>query len=146
MNAAEMECAAVMEESLYAVAESGEDITPHFFRKFFTTFPDQLSNFQNPRVTCGSMAIEILDTLFGVAKRDLWVPNATEGFVIAHRSYGDIAPFIYNTSLDLFIDTLADLAGNSWTADYDAAWRAQAETLKVIIAQADHSLRKFNSS
>ncbi|MGD9472462.1 MAG: globin [Novosphingobium sp.] len=128
--------AEILEQSLCAVAEAGEDITPHFFTRFFARHPEQQALFFQPRVSCGAMVNEILDSLLGLAAHEGWVNSSIHNLVIAHRCYGDFPPSLYAELLDVFVDTLADLAGERWNAGYDAAWRQLAAELHKLIVSA----------
>lgn len=126
----------VLERSLYAVAESGEDVTPHFFKRFFARHPDQEAMFFQPSVSCGAMVNEILESLIALATQEGWVETSIHNLVIAHRCYGNFPLPLYAELLDLFVETLADLAGPRWTAEFDAAWRQVAARLYALIARA----------
>ncbi len=128
--------AQLLEESLYAVAEAGEDITPHFFERFFDRHPEQQAVFFHPTVTCGAMMNEILESLMALATQESWVPTSIQNLVVAHRSYGDIPLPLYAELLDLFVETLAGIAGERWSAEYDAAWRRQSAELLELITRA----------
>lgn len=128
--------AVVLEQSLYAVAEAGEDITPHFFKRFFASHPEQQQTFFQPTVSCCAMVNEILDSLLGLATHETWVDNSIHNLVIAHRCYGNFPLPLYAELLDLFVETLAQLADDRWTDQYDAAWRQAASQLYALIARA----------
>lgn len=127
---------AVLEQSLYAVAEAGEDITPHFFARFFALHPEQRAMFFQPDVTCGAMATEILDSLLALASNEGWVDTSIANLVVAHRCYGDFPLPLYAELLEVFVLTLADIAGPRWTAEFDAAWRQVTAELYAMIAKA----------
>ncbi len=126
----------ILEQALMAVAEADEDITPHFFRRLFERHPEQQASFYHPTVTCGTMVNEMIELLMALGAEERWVENSTQSLVMAHRCYGDIALPLYGESLDLLIDTFADLAGNRWTPEFDSAWRNVARRFKTIIEQA----------
>jgi len=126
----------ILEHALMAVAEADEDITPHFFKRLFDRHPEQQASFYHPAVTCGTMVNEMIELLTALAAEERWVDGSTQSLVMAHRCYGDIALPLYGESLDLLIDTFADLAGDRWTPEFDMAWRAVAQRFKTIIEQA----------
>ncbi len=126
----------ILEQSLYAVAEAGEDITPHFFERFFALHPDQQAMFFQPTVSCGAMVNEILESLIALAANEGWVSTSIHNLVIAHRCYGNFPLPLYAELLDLFIETLADLAGDRWSAEFEAAWRQTTAELYTLIAHA----------
>lgn len=128
--------AEVLEQSLYAVAEAGEDITPRFFARLFARHPEQQRMFFQPTVSCGAMVNEILESLLALANRDEWVCNSINNLVVAHRCYGDFPLPLYAELLDLFVETLAELAGERWADEYDSAWRQVTGQLNALIARA----------
>jgi nitric oxide dioxygenase len=126
---------AVLERSLYAVAEAGEDITPVFFKRFFALHPDQEQIFFQPDQTCGVMVNEILDSLLALDSNEGWVSISIQNLVAAHRCYGDFPLSLYQDVLDVFVATLAELAGDRWSAEFDAAWRRVTGELYALIAK-----------
>ncbi len=126
----------VLERSLYAVAEAGEDITPHFFARFFARHPEQQAMFFQPTVTCGAMVTEILESLLALASQEGWVNTSIHNLVISHRCYGNFPLPLYAELLEVFVDTLAELAGERWSAEFDTAWRQVTAELYALIAHA----------
>jgi hypothetical protein len=92
--------------------------------------------FFQPAVTCGAMVNEILESLLALAAGEAWVDTSIHNMVIAHRCYGNFGLPLYAELLDLFVDTMADLAGERWSAEYDAAWRRLTADLYALIARA----------
>ena len=128
--------AQLLDQSLQVVAEAGEDLTPHFFSRLFERHPEQEENFFHPAITCGPMVNEIIESLLALAGDAGWVRSSIQELVIAHRSFGDIPQELYAEVFDILIETMADLAGEKWTAEYDAAWRGQANQLTEIVRAA----------
>lgn len=126
--------AELMMQSLEVVADTGQDIVPIFFDRFFAAYPEQRRSFYHPNVTCGAMVNEILESLMGMATGETWVPGSIQSLVVAHRSFGDIPLDQYSGLLDIMIKTLAEIAGPRWTPEFEAAWQEQADELKQIIA------------
>jgi len=126
----------LLEQSLYAVAEAGEDITPHFFARFFARHPEQQAMFFQPTVSCGAMVSEILESLVALAANEGWVDTSIHNLVIAHRCYGNFPLPLYAELLDIFVETLADLAGERWSAEFEAAWRQVTAELYRLISHA----------
>lgn len=126
----------LLEQSLYAVAEAGEDITPHFFARFFARHPDQQAMFFQPSVSWGAMVNEILESLIALSARESWVDTSIHNLVIAHRCYGNFPLPLYAELLDLFVETLAELAGDCWSGEFEAAWRQATAELYRLIAHA----------
>jgi len=42
---------------------------------------------------------------------------------MAHRCSGDIGLPLYAGSIDMLIDTFAEVAGHGWSKPFDTAWR-----------------------
>jgi len=126
----------ILEESLWFIAETGEDITPHFFGRLFARYPEQKQAFHHYDSTCGTMVNEMLESLLALAAHEEWVERSTQSLVIAHRCYGAITLPQYADSIDMLIDTLAELAADRWSDRHDKAWRAQANSLKAIVERA----------
>jgi hemoglobin-like flavoprotein len=126
----------VIERSLFAVAESSQDITPIFYRRFFALHPDQEELFAKASEACGPMVNEILENLLALASGESWVQLSIDNQVSAHRCYGNFALSLYRDVLDVFVSTLAELAGKHWSAEFDAAWRQITGEFYALIAKA----------
>ncbi len=126
----------VLERSLYVVAESGLDLTPIFFRRFFALHPDQEQMFPKSSEACGEMVNEILENLLALASDESWVQLSIDNQVSAHRCYGNFSLPLYRDVLDVFVRTLEDLAGKRWSAEFDAAWRQMTDKFYALIAKA----------
>ena len=127
--------AEVLEQSLFAVAEVGEDVTPHFFALLFARHPEQQPMFFQPAASCGAMVTEILESLLALAAQEPWVDSSIQNLVVAHRCYGDFPLPLYAEVLDLFVETLATLAAERWTSEFDGAWRQVTSQLFATIAR-----------
>ena len=131
--------AALMEASLLAAAETGADIRAPLFDKFFTAFPDRRASFYNLEASTPRMTNETLEMMLGLAKGEQWVWYQIAALEFTHRNYGDLPQVEYDSFVDLAVDTLAEAAQQDWTAEMDAAWRRQAERLKIMIKEALYS-------
>jgi len=125
----------IMEQSLFAVAEADEDITERLYAKFFEAHPEQEANFFHPATTKGQMVNEILESLLALAQGQQWAEDSIRNHVIAHRSYGDIPFLLYGELLNMLVICLADLAGNRWSIQYQAAWDRQTARLIRIVGE-----------
>lgn len=130
-----MSAAAIMEQSLECVADSGVDIVPLFYEHFFALHPEQRTQFQNDSHSYGTMANEIMAMLLALAEGEQWVGTMMHSHLMTHQSHGDFSPNHYTDVLSVFIDTLAAVAGDQWRPGHEAAWRAQADALGDIIAK-----------
>ncbi len=125
----------ILERSLWAVAEADRDITPIFFERLFSRYPQQRRYFHHADSTCGAMVNEMIETLLGLAAGDGWVERSTQSLVLAHRCYGEILLAHYTDSIDMLIDSLAEVAGDRWSKQFETAWREQGSALKALIAR-----------
>jgi hemoglobin-like flavoprotein len=127
--------AEILERSLWAVAEADRDITPIFFSRLFARYPEQRPSFHHADSTCGAMVNEMIETVVGLATGEDWVERSTQSLVMAHRCYGDIPLALYADSIDMLIDTLAEVAGDDWSEQFETVWREQGSALKTLIAR-----------
>lgn len=127
---------AAIEAPLFAIAEADIDITPALFDRFFATFPEQRAPFLNLDAAAGRMTNETIEAMIGLATNEHWVPTTIINFVDLHRNYGDFPASLYAAFIDMTVDALADASGVAWTDDSNAAWRAQANCLKAMVAEA----------
>jgi hemoglobin-like flavoprotein len=125
-----------MEAPLFAIAEADIDITPTLFDRFFATFPEQRAPFINLDAAAGRMTNETIEAMIGLATNEQWVPTTIINFVDLHRNYGDFPASLYDAFIDMTVDALAEAAGAAWTKDSNTAWRAQANRLKAMVAEA----------
>ena len=125
-----------MEAPLFAIADSDIDITPALFDRFFATFPEQRAAFINLDAAAGRMTNETIEAMIGLATDEHWVPITIINFVDLHRNYGDFPASLYAAFIDMTVDALAHAAGAAWTDESNAAWRAQADRLKAMLAEA----------
>jgi hemoglobin-like flavoprotein len=127
---------AAIEASLFAIAEANIDITPALFERFFETFPEQRAPFLNLDAAAGRMTNETIEAMIGLATNEHWVPTTIVNFVDLHRNYGDFPASLYAAFIDMTVDALAQAAGTAWAPESNAAWRAQADRLKAMVAEA----------
>lgn len=125
-----------MEKTLLAIAETGIDIAPLLFERFLAAYPGQRATFTNLEAAMGRMTNETVEALLGLASCQYWVPVTIANFVDLHRNYGEIPLAQYAAFVDMTVDALLEAAGPSGTAAQEAAWRAQAERLNRMIAEA----------
>jgi hypothetical protein len=125
-----------MDAPLFAIAEADIDITPALFDRFFATFPEQRAPFLNLEAAAGRMTNETIEAMIGLATNEHWVPTTIINFVDLHRNYGDFPASLYAAFIDMTVDALADAAGVAWTGESNAVWRAQANRLKAMVAEA----------
>jgi hemoglobin-like flavoprotein len=129
--------AELMEASLIAVADSGVELRHLLFARWFAAWPDRQATFINADASSRRMTDETLEMMLGLAKgEEQWVGPLVDELAFTHRSYGRLPWAEYESWIDLTVDVMGELAGESWSAATDAAWRKQAERLKVLIQAA----------
>lgn len=128
--------AALMEESLVAVADSGVEIRDTVFDRFFAAFPDHREAFLSVETTARQMTEETLEMLYGLAQGESWVWPRIADLVYEHQAYGDPGLREYGGFVRLLIEELGNAAGDGWTAACEGAWIRQAEKLEEMIGEA----------
>jgi len=121
--------------SLEAVAETGMDIVPLYFQRYFATFPGDESMFYNRQSSLGIMVNEMLTALLSQAEGSDWVPTYLRAQVATHHDKGIIPVERYRAALGILIDVLGATAGDRWTADFEDAWRSEADKMYELIAR-----------
>lgn len=128
-----MKSPSIISASLDVVAETGIDITPIFFDRFFSDHPDQRDAFNRPQTTQGAMINEIIDFIIALEADDDWITDAINSTVAKHHSYGDISPVDFENVLRTLVETLSTVADQRWTFDFSQAWFTQISRLMKII-------------
>jgi hypothetical protein len=129
--------ATVMEITLIAVADSGIDLRHPLFARFFEAWPERRATFINVDAASRRMTDETLELMYGLAKdEEHWVWPMVAELAHNHDGYARLPWAEHESWIDLTVDVLGELAGESWSAEADAAWRRQAERLKVMIQDA----------
>jgi hemoglobin-like flavoprotein len=127
----------LMEASLIAVADSGIELRHPLFARWFAAWPERRATFINADASSRRMTDETLEMMLGLAKgEEQWVGPLVDELAFTHRSYGRLPWAEYESWIDLTVDVLGELAGDAWNAEADAAWRKQAERLKLMIQDA----------
>lgn len=125
-----------MEASLVAAAEAGVPLHEPLFERFFAAFPERKASFLVPDAAAPRMADETLQIMLGLAGGEGWVWPFVSEMVSMHRAYGDLPASEFDAFVDMAVGTLAAAAGSGWSAECDAAWWRQADSLKRLIADA----------
>ena len=120
-------------ESLELCAETGEDITPAVYEKYFAACPgsEALMSHIDDLVRAKMMA-EVY--------RLIMLPNFNdeEGYlnfeVNNHALAYSVEPHMYNTLLYALSDTVAETMGDNWNQTYASAWEDRIDALTVEIS------------
>ena len=128
--------AALMEQSLLKLAESGVELRLGLYQRFFAAFPARQAAFLCPEATSLRMTDETLQMLYGLASEEKWVWPLVAELIYTHRAYGNLPLREYDAFVDMVVAELAAVLGESWSEAEAEAWLAQAERLKAMIATA----------
>ena len=128
--------AALMEQSLLKLAESGVELRHGLYQRFFAAFPARQAAFLCPEATSLRMTDETLQMLYGLAGEEKWVWPLVAELIYTHRAYGNLPLREYDAFIDMVVEELAAVLGESWSEAEAEAWQAQAERLKTMIATA----------
>lgn len=124
-----------MMASLEAVGETGVDIVPLYFQRYFAIHPTDEAMFYNRQTSQGTMVNEMLTALLSQAEGSDWVHTYLRAQITTHHDKGVFPVERYRAALDILVDVLRDTAGDRWSATYDAAWRNEAARMYELIVQ-----------
>lgn len=121
--------------SLEAVAETGVDIVPLYFERYFAAYPADKAMFYNRQSSQGVMVNEMLTALLSQAEGSDWVRTYLRAQVTTHHDKGVFPVERYRAALDVLIDVLGTTAGDRWSPAYESAWRNEAARMYGMIVQ-----------
>jgi len=124
--------AALIEQSLAALAEAGVEIRYALFERFFAAYPERRASFLNLEVSSIRMTDETLQMMHGLAAGENWVGPLVNELSFTHRNYGVLPDAEYDAFIDMTVEAVLAVAGNVSAL----AWRRQAERLKLMVATA----------
>ena len=124
-----------MLRALDAVAESGVDIVPLFFERFYAACPEQAALFCNRGSSEGLMVNEMLSMLLAQAGEEAWLPTMMRAQINTHHDHGDIQLEQYRVTLGLLLETMQAVAGERWTPTFNKAWQDACDGLFGMIAR-----------
>jgi hemoglobin-like flavoprotein len=112
------------------VADSGEDIAPAIYGKFFQAMPEaeQHISIMDERMR-GRMVEQIYSLLLGEADTDYLKFEAD-----MHRGYGANTAF-YRGILEAVKDTVRDRLEDQWSGEFEGAWDRSIERITGEIEQ-----------
>jgi hemoglobin-like flavoprotein len=128
--------------SLELAAERCEDLTPLVYERLFRERPETQKMFrtQGSALVKGSMlelAIEAILDFVGERKASHRLIFCE---VQSHDAYGT-TPELFNAFFTVIADTLREVLGNDWTAEFDAAWRKLREDLDRYVDDATRAMQ-----
>lgn len=115
--------AALIEESLEQLAETGQDPTPEVYARLFTRHPYMRPYFL--RDTNGAIKGEMLSRTFSaildfVGERR-YADHMIGTEIMTHEGY-DVPREVFVTFFAAIRDTLSDMLGERWTPAFASAW------------------------
>lgn len=125
----------MIDASLEAVAQSGVDIVPAYFERFYSTFPEQLEAFNRPNATQGAMVNEMISFIAASASEEAWVDAAVDDTAARHSSYGEISPDQFKRAIDILIEVLANAGGAAWRPEHTDVWLVHAKRIEARLRQ-----------
>lgn len=119
-------------QSLEMIAEKGVDITQAVYENYFSSSPEseQLMSHMDP-LAMGKMMEEILRLIMieDFTEEDGYLNWEVENHEMAYN----VEPDMYDPLFTALIETVKGTMGESWNADYEAAWITRTNTLKQEI-------------
>lgn len=128
--------------SLELAAERCEDLTPLVYDRLFKERPETRRMFrtEGSELVKGAMlelAIEAILDFAGERK-------ASHRLIIcevqSHDCYGT-SPELFNVFFTVIADTVQDLLGDEWTAEFDRAWRKLRDDLDRYVEDAVRAMQ-----
>lgn len=126
--------AALLEASLVALGEGGDDLGQALYERFIAAHPEHARAFTYPEAAWDRMTRETLEALVGLAEGAPWVETHVVNFVDLHRNYGDFSPRDYTDWVELAIAEMEARSPGRWPPAASAAWRRQADRLLELVS------------
>ena len=125
---------ALLNASLEIAVMQSEDFAPAVFQRFFSECPSASKLFtipdpSMPPLGCGQMVFEIISLILDQAAGEAYVASYMHQIATEHSGFDVRDPEHYKAFLTALVDTLAQLAGNEWNAEFQTAWSRQCACL-----------------
>lgn len=121
-------------QSLEQLADTGVDITPAVYTRFFRACPPAQALFGTAEACAvqGKMVNELVQTVLDRLENKPYSRIVVETMVSDHDSWGATLP-MYDAFLAAFVDTLEDALGEQAQPLVMAVWRRELATLREEI-------------
>ena len=126
--------AALLEQTLEALADRDDALRIELFERFFAAFPARRADFIAFEASSRRMTDETLQLLYGQASGAHWLWTQVADLVDLHRAYGVIPDAEFDRFIEMTAHTACDLA-DAGTAER-SAWNRQAEALQGLVHKA----------
>lgn len=122
-------------ESLELAGERCGDLTPHVYRRLFREQPQMEALFGNDRrdQVKGEMLARVIQAILDFLGEQHYAANLIRTEVINHAGF-QVPPSVFSTFFETVAATLADLLGEEWTPEMDAAWKGLVDDLTAFAA------------
>lgn len=128
--------AALLVESLEALAGREADLSARFYDVFFARHPEVVPLFgehgQNERE---EMLRETLASVLAHAEGQPWLDENLRAMGRSHAEYG-VEDRHYPQFVAALLDTLDEVMGSDWSPETSAAWRRALERLTRVMRRA----------
>ena len=122
-------------ESLNLVAQKEAFITPHFYARFFSRYPQVKPLFRAEAASeQQKMLQEAIVAVVDHIEDSAWLTNTLRGMGAQHVDYG-VADHMYPWVQECLLDTLAEIAADEWTPEYHAAWQEALEAICALMLE-----------
>lgn len=127
--------AALIVESLELAGERGGDLTPHVYGRLFRDQPHMEALFGNDKrdQVKGEMLARVIQAILDFLGEQHYAANLIRTEVINHAGF-QVPPSVFGTFFETLAATLADLLGEDWTPEMDAAWKGLVDDLADFAA------------
>ena len=130
--------AALLTAALELAGERCEDLNPLFWPRFFARRPDAAKLFtvvdpEQPPLGCNQMLWEITCVMLDHAGGQPYAQDYVNKTAVTHRDYDVFDHSLYHDVLAVFGETLGVVLGADWTAEMQAAWARQSESILATL-------------
>jgi hemoglobin-like flavoprotein len=125
----------IITQSLDLVAERCEDPTPLVYARLFATHPEMEALFvrdTNGSVR-GEMLSEVIEGVLDYVGRRAYSVGLIRSEIVNHGNLG-VPPEVFASFFTVVMETFREIAGDEWTLEMDAAWRALIGELEGVAA------------
>jgi hemoglobin-like flavoprotein len=122
--------------SFELAAERCEDLTPLVYRRLFRAHPETEAMFARDSSghIKGSMLAFAIDAILDLAGDRNGTFRMIACEVQSHEAYGT-SPKLFFAFFGVIVETIRELLGSDWSAEFDDAWRALLDEIAGVIAQ-----------
>ncbi len=123
--------------SLERLAETGIDITPSIYLRFFADCPEAAPLFasREAQAVQGKMLNELVQTVLDQLDDKPYLPTVLGTMVSDHDSWGATLP-MYDAFLQAFAEVLLGTLGETPHSATAAAWQRQLQQVRAQVAAA----------